>query len=122
MKQNIGWAGEILDVPEGELKIKPNTKYGYDRVLHLRLNDIRIYVGNPESKGVNIELVGVKLSTDKDCNLIIDSYDEAYIVNDDGSIVSALPLLDGVTGDMFFAEKKENGALYYITFPDDMEQ
>lgn len=119
MEQNIGWAGEILDVKEGEFEIKPNTKYGYDRAMDLRLNGVKTPLDNPDSKGFNVCLIGVKLSIDKDCNLIIDGYDEAYIVDDDGGRVSAVPLLDGVTGDMFYTEKKEDSVLYYITFPDD---
>lgn len=117
IKQNIGWAGEILNPADSEFSLKPNSKYGYDTRMDLYLKGVKIPLDGVNA--FNTKLIGVKISTDNDGNIIIDSYEEGYVVDNDGNIKFAIPAVDASSGDVWFEEKKTDSVLYNIYIPDD---
>lgn len=65
---------------------KPNTKYGYDSPTNLYLRGVTgNFCGIEFSVPFNLSLRGVKIHTDENSFPIIDSWEEAIVLKDDGS-------------------------------------
>jgi hypothetical protein len=71
MQYNIGWAGEIFDVERMTFRLRPNSKYEYV--------DMYIYNTLADGRPINIHFSEVKVSTDDNCKITIESYNDVCV-------------------------------------------
>lgn len=66
--------------------LEPNKKYGYDQSITLCLRGVTEIAGFHTDKPFDIDLKGVKFTTDDKSSLTIESWEDAIFLIDDGSI------------------------------------
>lgn len=101
--------------------LEPNMKYGYDKKITLCLRGV---TGLPmldlKCEPFNVNLEGVKITTDENGTPTIEGWDEAIFLNEDGSIKEiSRPYIGSLNSfDEFIDDRK---VLFKVYFPDDEE-